>query len=362
MVKGTGRYRGEADQAERLRSARVHAGFRSTRSAAMRFGLPLWRLRAQENAEVAIAPLEFAHYAEIFRVDKKWLKDGAGRGPTISATRQRKLARKARMAADQNIPIEKSSAARLRLARRLAGYQSVQAAATAHGWTRSRVSAHEIGQNPLSPLSAHDYARAFGVNDKWLLTGEGPSGYPQDIEAKLGALLALHEKSDRQARPQLPAYSPKRSQIEFPIRTQPKPNRSPRRLRVDMDILDEYDEGALLAACGAAKKERKFEATQQWGFPAGFTAEVFRANPVDCFIAALRSAEGRRLIVDSADTRRSRHGVYAVYHNERIALFVAPDDFTSPSDKKESFIVLGRVVGEIGPAPHHPRALAQHSF
>lgn len=69
---------------------------------------------------------------------------------------------------------------RLRRARIDAGYTSVSEAADAHGWTYSTYAGHENGHRSPKPHDLAKYARAFGVDEAWLLRGKsGPRQVPQ---------------------------------------------------------------------------------------------------------------------------------------------------------------------------------------
>ncbi|HVZ18053.1 MAG TPA: S24 family peptidase [Terriglobales bacterium] len=64
-------------------------------------------------------------------------------------------------------------ATRLRQAREDAGFKTAAAAIERFGWKQSTYLAHENGQNGLKVASAEQYAKAFGVDSAWLLTGNG---------------------------------------------------------------------------------------------------------------------------------------------------------------------------------------------
>jgi phage repressor protein C with HTH and peptisase S24 domain len=64
--------------------------------------------------------------------------------------------------------------ARLRRARERAGFETPADAARNFGWIYPTYAAHENGQRGYKTEEARKYARAFGVNSGWLMTGEGP--------------------------------------------------------------------------------------------------------------------------------------------------------------------------------------------
>lgn len=66
---------------------------------------------------------------------------------------------------------------RLRLGRERMGFKSMRAAARAHGWNENTYKSHEQGERQKDGLKteyAEKYARAFQLNELWLLTGKGP--------------------------------------------------------------------------------------------------------------------------------------------------------------------------------------------
>lgn len=67
---------------------------------------------------------------------------------------------------------------RLRYARIDAGYESASAAAKAHGWPISTLTAHENGQNDYNAQQAEVYAKAFKTTAEWLMFGKTPSPPP----------------------------------------------------------------------------------------------------------------------------------------------------------------------------------------
>ena len=66
-----------------------------------------------------------------------------------------------------------TSASRLRLAREAAGFKSASEAVEKFRWRASTYMAHENGQNGIRTEPALAYARAFGVDAGWILTGSG---------------------------------------------------------------------------------------------------------------------------------------------------------------------------------------------
>src|ERR1700735_4068474 len=75
------------------------------------------------------------------------------------------------MAINKQISAKSDQAARLRAAREAAGFKSASDAAQRFRWRASTYMAHENGQNGIRTEPALAYARAFGVDPGWLMTG-----------------------------------------------------------------------------------------------------------------------------------------------------------------------------------------------
>ena len=81
------------------------------------------------------------------------------------------------MAINKQISAKSDQAARLRAAREAAGFKSASDAAQRFRWRASTYMAHENGQNGIRTEPALAYARAFGVDPGWLMTGLEPGKY-----------------------------------------------------------------------------------------------------------------------------------------------------------------------------------------
>jgi SOS-response transcriptional repressor LexA len=68
---------------------------------------------------------------------------------------------------------KKQRAERLEQARRSAGFRGPKAVADRFGWNVNNYKAHEGGRNGFGIADAKNYAKAFGVNLKWLQFGVG---------------------------------------------------------------------------------------------------------------------------------------------------------------------------------------------
>ena len=142
--------------AERLRRARIAAGHRSARAAALANGWPASTYVAHEQGTRAFNPSHAATYADRFDVPSQWLTlelsdiadlDGRSaawheRFDILRRAPIRVIADLIRSAAGERSP---DSGGRLATARERAGFRSAAEAARHYGWNRSTYHAHENG-------------------------------------------------------------------------------------------------------------------------------------------------------------------------------------------------------------------------
>ncbi|MER8959337.1 XRE family transcriptional regulator [Mesorhizobium sp. M0701] len=74
------------DIADRLKTARINAGFRSAREAAASLAVPYQTYAAHENGHRAFDNQAAAQYARRFRISTDWLLTGRGDGPEAQPT------------------------------------------------------------------------------------------------------------------------------------------------------------------------------------------------------------------------------------------------------------------------------------
>lgn len=82
-------------------------------------------------------------------------------------------------------------AARLRIARLRAGYETGKDAAEALGFPVSTYLSHENGSRGITAKKAFTYARKYKVREQWLLygVGPGPDSEPQGEKAEIIRLV-----------------------------------------------------------------------------------------------------------------------------------------------------------------------------
>jgi hypothetical protein len=83
-------------------------------------------------------------------------------------------------------------AARLRIARLRAGYETGKDAAEALGFPVSTYLAHENGSRGITAKKAFTYARKYKVREQWLLYGVGP-GPGSEQQGETAELIDLVE-------------------------------------------------------------------------------------------------------------------------------------------------------------------------
>ncbi|MBS0248419.1 MAG: helix-turn-helix transcriptional regulator [Proteobacteria bacterium] len=323
----------------------------------MSLGISESKLRAHETAEIAIGSADFDRYSKGFGVRPDWLKSGRGPGPKVDTARAAKLKIRSGEIFRRDLPLPQTAAARLRLARRLAGFASVSEAARRHGWTRSRLSAHETGQNRISADHAKEYAASFHVQPHWLATGEGPSGYPPQIHGALEKLLALHDLTESEARQQLPSLKLRDEAPAFSRHTRAEKLRIPKAtLKQNLTMLGEYNAADLAEFVSGDPSSRKITPIFEWGFPEGYVKKVLNADPAYSFIVAMGNtasyynlAPGDRILVDGRDREPHEEGVFVVVRGGDIHVVRAQDVRKAQTDRPISqWCILGRWVGRIG--------------
>lgn len=94
-------------------------------------------------------------------------------------------------------------AKRLEQARKSRGFRFAKDACEFFGWNYNSYAQHESGTRGLVRVAGR-YAKAFGVSEAWLLTGEGkgPSGQtppPNNIDMEFNELLLHATDADKNA-------------------------------------------------------------------------------------------------------------------------------------------------------------------
>lgn len=341
-----GPYAADPGRANRLHAARKAANFKSARAAALNFGWAEATYRAHETATGYFDDKIARSYAAAFKVNSDWLINGAGKGPATDPVREARFKARIKAAPDRPKDGPPLPARRLRLIRRLAGFTSVAEAAIRLDLTRSTLSAHEVGQNEITPEIARLYAAALHCNADWLLTGALPSGLPAIVEGQIDALLALH--SDREANVQS-VFNALRTAA--PDRPAPEPIRYPRsrgeRSSESQDVVREYTSLALFEALkSGADQLPPFSSGREFSFPAGFLSEVLHCGPATAVIVA-PSADGHpggRALVDTAFRVPNPSEDYILVRADGQIVVAPGDDRRIPDGRQRSeWTIVGKV-------------------
>lgn len=191
---------GDAGVAERLRKARIVAGFASMRAASDANGWPTGTYSGHESGTRRILDDDLEEYAKGFRCPLEWLRSGEAprvgrhaRFGRISKTAIAELEHEfiANRRAVTNAP-EAEVGHRLTLACAVNGFGSPHRTAAEIGLRRSALGNYAGGRNKLPPIMAAIYGIALRVEPNWIRTGDGPSGLtlPRGLDED-AALIAV---------------------------------------------------------------------------------------------------------------------------------------------------------------------------
>lgn len=261
-------------------------------------------------------------------------------------------------------------------ARRVAGYHSARAAATALGVKPATYAAHENGTRTFSVTDARRYAELYAVSPGWILTGE------QFVDDQANKV-----RDDSLAEPEVGNASSTHG-AEFDARA----NMSDRdifnfgkhalKLLEQLATPKEDDAAERTIKIGEvviwrmlhedrAPDEEQWEIVSQWQFPSTYFSEVLHVTPLDVAVLAIIDDNmlptfqiDDRLIVDFKQKKFTVDGVYIFMdkdekiHIQRIqrekALLKITNDNQSGSAKHPAITVdsqeleiIGRVCGSI---------------
>lgn len=184
---------GDAKASDRLKRARLAAGFRTSRAATTRFGWPQGTYLGHEAGTRRIPEAALARYAKAFEVPEEWLATGEtaasrrdARMAMIAGASLDELAGEAKGAPDAGSAA--SGGRRLRIARLMAGFATPGAAAKHFRFRRAALAAYEADKARVSVAMAAVYGYAYAADPHWLRTGEPPSGLDDPADENLEAL------------------------------------------------------------------------------------------------------------------------------------------------------------------------------
>lgn len=205
---------GDRQVAERLRRARLAAGFRSASAAATAHGWAPSSVHGHERGERALAPSDLDRYAAAYGADPSWIRAGTGAapdegpdrtgdGPASRPPHRPDSEETARIDLFEARTRHHFMAIRLGVARRLAAFPTASAACQHFGFNRSTYGVHEYGlKGPLPRVAAETYGAAFGVPASWLLLEGPPAAMPEAAAARVAEAedaatrVRMHVKGD----------------------------------------------------------------------------------------------------------------------------------------------------------------------
>jgi hypothetical protein len=162
-----------AEEALRLRAARLAAGYVVGKDAALAMGIPLQTFRSAENGTTPIGKALLRAVVSHLGVTETFMK----RGKT-ETDRDRLAARLAKIIEvaeqDADSPNQGVLALRLKSMRIEAGHETPTAAARAMGWAVPTYSAHEGTQNAIGVERQIGYALAYGYRPEFAVLGKFP--------------------------------------------------------------------------------------------------------------------------------------------------------------------------------------------
>ena len=161
--------------ANRLRQARIDAGFLTANHAAIHFG---WGINTYSLHEEGIKDFDkdtAVKYSEAFNIDGDWLSslcrdlliEEKTKTKIVNEEEERKRIERHKANKKKHI-----AAKRLLLAREEAGYSSANHAAMKFGWNMRMYLQHEAGARVFDEDTALKYSKAFNVGADWFSIDE----------------------------------------------------------------------------------------------------------------------------------------------------------------------------------------------
>ncbi len=234
---------------------------------------------------------------------------------------------------------------RLTKARQGAGYRTRTEAAKALGVAVATYVAHENGHRGLTVQSSEKYAKAFNVRSAWLLTGEEPEKYWEDMETGIADL-----ERDRPSPEQWGRFAPGRPYKGSMFRELPE---------VSPWSDDRAQEG--------------YDVVGEWLFPTDFMSQTLQASPRSIFLINAPDdsmsptfSAGDRAIIDSSQNTFRGEGIYALQDSDgnlflrdltRVIINPPKDGNIGVSTTKpggtyftnlSTLNIAGRAIGKVG--------------
>ncbi|WP_354115537.1 hypothetical protein [Bradyrhizobium sp. LA7.1] len=338
-----GPYAADPRKANRLHAARRAAGFKSAKAATLAHGWSEATYRAHETATGYIDRSWEQVYATAFRVNLEWLRAGQGEGPPVDPVREARFRARVVSEGGQAKKAAHEAGQRLRLARRVAGFYSVAAAAEALKLKRSTLSAHEVGQNVISTDAARLYGAAFGCSADWLLTGKRPSGLPAPAEARLDALLSLHSHLERSVKE---VFLELRQEFRETPLDEPLPYPRTRSKREALlETIPEMSPVELFKAKAKGRAPRGLPG-REFGFPPGFLGESLGCAAASAAMVTTppdSHGRGARILIDRSAAQNAVDHFLLVRADGRTMVVRGNDARIPKPQERSQWVLVGRV-------------------
>lgn len=162
------------------------------------------------------------------------------------------------------------------------------------------------------------YAKAYGVEANWLMSGQLPSGLAEQAEAKLDVLLSLHNEPENRASPQFRGL-----QRAVPVPRKPVRSGAHEAVRASPSgvLIPEYTPLALYKRM--ANLKRGSSANGEWSFPSGYLSEALGCDAATAVLLSIAknvyepsglmlARAGSRLVLDTGNVSPSPNSYYTV--------------------------------------------------
>jgi hypothetical protein len=330
-----------------LRAARLRAGFKSARSAALTFSWPESAYSAHESGTRRAPPEKMQQYLDAFSKSTSSAVNAIS--PRFSATPRDVVERLLRERRTQKLADRVVAGRRLMLSRRLAGFDTPTQAAEFYGWGVQNYYGHESGRRSIPRQTADKYGLAFGVSPAWLLRGEAPSGLSSGLRStELDAIAERFASSNSENFPgemlQL-ASADRRADTEIVSQfssTSYRRKAPAKALSSEGDVLEVVREGLDSSA------------NRAWGFPPAFLSQAWGITSDNLRMVGLTEdaagvAAGDRILVDCNDVAVRDGHTFAMEREDGVIVLVrglAEVDASRGLDK-----VLGRAAAVLQRLP-----------
>jgi hypothetical protein len=287
-----------------LKAARIAAGYRSGRAAALAHGWAESTYKAHESAIRSVSPEDAARYEKAFGIPEGNLLTAPDALLPSSEPDAKQLL-------DWERGVRRKAGHRLRLARYLRGFSNTNQVQTRFkAMNRATLAAHENGANAISARMAEIYGEAFAVNPHWLVDGRLPSGLGKRVDEQLARQRSWYwdpSQADHLAhlvdRAGLPLPTRIASLLEEIRRAPIRPSSEGQEAIVEYAPAAAYERRKSVAPKTARRRSERY-----WSLPEGLLSKAFGADsPDQVMIAVIDRATGRfsvgdRLFVDISKT------------------------------------------------------------